>query len=164
MTQPRIDSTLIEYVKVGDLKPHPKNARQGDIGAIIISIEQNGWFGTIVAQKSTKYILAGNHRFQAAVQIGMTHVPVFWVDCDDDRALAILVADNRTSDIGSWDEDGLKEILVSLNQENMLLGTGYDEEDLARLLGQMDGEEKPEAEPKEGKPTQCPVCGAKFNA
>lgn len=164
MTQPRVDSTIIEYVKVGDLKPHPKNARQGDIGAIIISIEQNGWFGTIVAQKSTKYILAGNHRFQAAVQLGMTHVPVFWVDCDDDRALAILVADNRTSDIGSWDEDGLREILVGLNQENMLLGTGYDEEDLARLLGQLDAEEKPEAEPKEGKPVQCPVCGAKFNA
>ena len=161
MTQPHIESTLIEYVALDTLQTHPRNARDGDIGAIITSIQQNGWFGTLVAQKSTRYILAGNHRYQAARQIGMTHVPVFWVDCDDNRALAILVADNRTSDIGRWDEEGLKDILVGLDSQDMLLGTGYDSEDLAKLLGQLDEDTQ---EPKPETLLTCPKCGERFSA
>lgn len=160
MTQPHIESTLIEYVEVSTLTLHPRNARDGDIGAIITSIQQNGWFGTLVAQKSTRYILAGNHRFQAARQLGMTHVPVYWVDCDDERALAILIADNRTSDIGRWDEQGLIDILSDLHQSDLLLGTGYDAEDLAKLLGDT-GSEQVE---KEERLIECPKCGEKFSA
>jgi ParB-like chromosome segregation protein Spo0J len=160
MTQPHIESTLIEYVEVSTLITHPRNARDGDIGAIITSIQQNGWFGTVVAQKSTRYILAGNHRFQAARQVGLTHVPVFWVDCDDERALAILIADNRTSDIGRWDEQGLIDILSDLQQSDMLLGTGYDSEDLAKLLGDV-GSEQVE---KEERLVECPKCGERFSA
>lgn len=160
MTQPHIESTLIEYVEVNTLTLHPRNARDGDIGAIITSIQQNGWFGTLVAQKSTRYILAGNHRFQAARQLGMTHVPVYWVDCDDERALAILIADNRTSDIGRWDEQGLIDILSDLQQSDMLLGTGYDDEDLAKLLGDA-GSEVVE---KEERLIECPKCGERFSA
>ena len=160
MTQPHIESTLIEYVEVSTLITHPRNARDGDIGAIITSIQQNGWFGTVVAQKSTRYILAGNHRFQAARQVGLTHVPVFWVDCDDERALAILIADNRTSDIGRWDEQGLIDILSDLQQSDMLLGTGYDDEDLAKLLGDV-GSEQVE---KEERLVECPKCGECFSA
>ena len=160
MSQRQPDSTLIEYVEVGTLTTHPRNARDGDIGAIITSIQKNGWFGTVVAQKSTRYILAGNHRFQAARQLGMTHVPVFWVECDDERALAILVADNRTSDIGRWDEQGLIDILSDLQQSDMLLGTGYDDEDLAKLLGDV-GSEQVE---KEERLIECPKCGERFSA
>jgi ParB-like chromosome segregation protein Spo0J len=161
MTHQQPASTLIEYVEIGTLNTHPRNARDGDIGAIITSIQENGWFGTVVAQKSTRYILAGNHRFQAARQIGMTHVPVFWVDCDDDRALAILIADNRTSDIGRWDEQGLIDILSDLNQSDMLLGTGYDAEDLAKLLGDSPFEEK---EKTDSGLVTCPKCGEKFSS
>lgn len=160
MTQPHIESTLIEYVEVSTLQTHPNNAREGDIGAIITSIQQNGWFGTIVVQKSTRYILAGNHRFMAARQIGMTHVPVYWVDCDDQQALRILIADNRTSDIGRWDEEALKDILVGLDASDMLLGSGYDQEDLAKLLG----EENTEEVEKEERLVTCPKCGEKFSA
>lgn len=159
MTHQQPDSTLIEYVEVSTLTTHPRNARDGDIGAIITSIQENGWFGTVVAQKSTRYILAGNHRFQAARQLGLTHVPVFWVDCDDDRALAILIADNRTSDIGRWDEQGLVDILSDLHQSNMLLGTGYDAEDLAKLLGDTENEQVE----KEERLIECPKCGERFS-
>ena len=160
MTQPQIASTLIEYAPIGELIPHPRNARQGDIGAIITSIEKNGWFGTIVVQKSTKYILAGNHRYAAAKQMGMTHLPVYWVDCDDDRALAILVADNRLSDLGTYDSQALLDILSDVSEANMLLETGYDEEDLARMLA--DGPTPKEE--REPKMVTCPSCGEKFNA
>lgn len=161
MTQQKIDSTLIEYVDVTTLETHPKNARQGDVGAIITSIQANGWFGTIVAQRSTRYILAGNHRFMAALQVGLTHVPVFWVDCDDAQALRILVADNRTSDIGIWNEEDLKEILIGLDAKDMLIGTGYDKEDLQKMIADIESEDQTESEPRL---VTCPKCGEKFNA
>jgi hypothetical protein len=55
-------------VPVDSLETHPRNVNQGDIGAIYESIGANGFYGAIVAQKSTGRILAGNHRNQAAVQ------------------------------------------------------------------------------------------------
>jgi SAM-dependent methyltransferase len=55
-------------VPVDSLETHPRNVNQGDIGAIYESIGANGFYGAIVAQKSTGRILAGNHRYQAAVQ------------------------------------------------------------------------------------------------
>jgi hypothetical protein len=55
-------------VPVDSLETHPRNVNQSDIGAIYESIGANGFYGTIVAQRSTGRILGGNHRYQAAVQ------------------------------------------------------------------------------------------------
>lgn len=70
-------------VNVEVLNPHPDNPRQGDVDAIADSIEQNGFFGAIVAQRSTGYVPAGNHRLLAAKRQGLTEVPVVWLDVDD---------------------------------------------------------------------------------
>ena len=94
----------VEYVNIDSLETHPENPRQGDIGAISTSITENGWFGTVVAQISSRRVLAGNHRLQAARIAGLATIPVFWVDCDDTQARKILIADNRMSDLASWDE------------------------------------------------------------
>ena len=84
-------------VAVDKLINHPNNPRQGDIGAIAVSIQENGWFGSLVAQKSSGHVLAGNHRLQAARQLDIKEVPVHWIDVDDNQALKILLADNRTN-------------------------------------------------------------------
>jgi hypothetical protein len=97
----------------------------------------------------------------AALQVGLTHVPVFWVDCDDAQALRILVADNRTSDIGIWNEEDLKEILIGLDAKDMLIGTGYDKEDLQKMIADIESEDQTESEPRL---VTCPKCGEKFNA
>ena len=81
------------------IRVHPENARQGDIGAICQSIEHNGFFGACVVQESTGYILVGNHRYQAAAYSGASTVPAIFVDVDDERALKILLVDNRTNDL-----------------------------------------------------------------
>ena len=54
------EETLL--VGVHSLKPHPKNPNQGDLGAVHESIETNGFFGSIVVQRSTNIILVGHHR------------------------------------------------------------------------------------------------------
>lgn len=132
-------------VPVDELTPHPNNPRQGDVGAIAESIEQNGWYGTIVAQVSTKRILAGNHRWQAAKSLGFEEVPVAWVDVDDETALRIMLADNRSSDLASNDFAELAKILEGLfqNTEALLAGTGYDANDLDYLIDSLSSETLP---------------------
>ena len=51
-----------ELVAPRALRPHPRNPRRGDVDAIEESIAENGFYGCVVAQRSTGYILAGNHR------------------------------------------------------------------------------------------------------
>ena len=127
-----------EMVGVDDLTTHPGNARRGDLAAVKASIEVNGFYGTIVAQRSTGYVLAGNHRLMAARELGMVEVPVVWVDCDDTRARAILAADNRTSELGGFDSEALAQLLEGLRIEDALVGTGYDEESIAALIKGVD--------------------------
>jgi len=112
-----------EITDVSKLKEHPQNPRVGNVLEIEVSIDRNGWYGVVTAQKSTGHILAGNHRYRAAKNHGAAKVPVVWVDVDDETALRILLADNRTSDIGGYDEEQLKEILDGLED---LEGTGYE--------------------------------------
>lgn len=117
---------------------HPDNPRQGDIGAIVQSIEANGWVGSLVAQCSTGHVLAGNHRLQAAAHVGMKKLPVHWVDVDDDTARRILVADNRTADLATYNDHALADLLVEMGKTGNLDGTGYDGDDLDDLLAELD--------------------------
>lgn len=136
----------LEVASLDAVRPHPRNPRQGDVGAISVSINENGFYGAIIAQRSTGYILAGNHRYQAAIAAGADRIPVQWVDVDDAHALRILLADNRTNDVASYDDAALAELLTELAEDGGLTGTGYDGDDLDQLLNDLapkddDGEE-----------------------
>jgi ParB-like chromosome segregation protein Spo0J len=62
-------------VDLADLRTHPRNVNHGDLGAILESIDANGFYGAIVAQRSTGYILAGNHRYMALREQNAAMVP-----------------------------------------------------------------------------------------
>jgi len=99
--------------------------------------EENGFFGACVVQKSTGFILAGNHRFEAAKKNGAETVPAIWVDVDDATALRILLADNRTSDVATYDFEVLARILLEVQQaQGSAKGTGYDEAAVRRVMAQ----------------------------
>jgi ParB-like chromosome segregation protein Spo0J len=132
-------SEVVELVDVGVLRLHPENPREGDIGAIAESIRENGFYGAVVAQYRTGHVLVGNHRLQAAQLLGMAQVPVLWVDVDDQRALKIMLADNRTNDRASYDNAVLNTLLQRLAADGELVGTGYDDEDVAELAKLVEG-------------------------
>jgi ParB-like chromosome segregation protein Spo0J len=130
----------VEDVDISTLIEHPQNPRRGNVGVVLESMKENGFFGTIVAQRSTRRILAGNHRFKAAKAAGMKTLPVAWVDVDDERATKILLADNRTSDLATYDEAVLSSMLKELADGIGLVGTGYGEEDLNDLIRKISGD------------------------
>lgn len=151
-----------ELVPVGKLEQHPDNPRQGNTEVISESVSANGFYGAIVAQRSTGYVLAGNHRLAAARAQGITDVPVVWADVDDEQAKRILLVDNRANDSAGYDTAELAAVLADTPD---LIGTGYTAEDLAGL-----GVVSPEAafteygaEVADSVPTvQCPDCGHTF--
>jgi hypothetical protein len=75
-------------------------------------------------------IIAGEHRWRGAKAKGLGQVPALILDVDDDAALRILLADNRTAEIGGYDDPALAELLRSLDD---LDGTGWTEQDLDDL-------------------------------
>lgn len=139
-----------ELVPLERLQPHPRNPRRGDLTAIRASLDTHGWFGAVLAQRSTGWILAGNHRFLAAQQQGLQTIPVLWIDLDDESALRILLADNRTSDRAGYDDDALANLLNELlEQTGTLVGTGFDSEELDSLLERLANPAESAGEPLE---------------
>lgn len=127
---PSLDPLMAD---IDSIRSHPDNPRNGDVDAIAESIEVNGYVAPIIAQKGTGYILAGNHRYYALKQLGAEVAPVVWVDMDETAAKRYLLADNRTSDLGIYDNDSLVTLLEAIQAADSLLGTGYNESDLENL-------------------------------
>jgi hypothetical protein len=149
----------IEWVDVGELTLFPGNARKGVVDKIVVSIEQNGFFDPLTVQRSTGRIITGNHSYKAALDVGMRHVPVVYLDVDDDRAVAMNLVHNKLSDDATYDVDLLIAQLTSVDD---LLPTGWSEEELAQLLGDDEEEEVDEPE-KKIQTVECPNCSHQFD-
>lgn len=130
-----IDQEFDAAIPLDKLQQHPENPRRGDDSAVAESVEVNGFFGGILVQRSTGRVLAGNTRFRVASEEGVEAMPGFWLDVDDETALRILLSDNRTSDLATYDEGALATLLEEVaGSAAGLLGTGYDEAALGALL------------------------------
>jgi len=141
---PKIINRTEERVHIDNIKPHPANPNDGDVAAIAESIRQNGFYGRIVVRDSTGKILAGEHRWRAAQEVGLGEVPIERVECDDETAMRILLADNKTAANAEREPESLADLLESLEAtDDGLTGTGYSDDDLNDLLddlgrGEMD--------------------------
>jgi len=120
-------------IDIDDLVEHPKNARQGDVGAISQSLEAHGQYDPIKYRAETMEIVVGNHRWKAAKALGWTEVAAIPLDIDAEEALLILLNDNRSSDLASYDEPLLIETLKGLPD---LSGSGFTGDDLDDLIAQ----------------------------
>jgi hypothetical protein len=123
----------VETARVTDVKPHPQNPRVGNVATIAKSIEQHGQYKPIIVQRSTGYVLAGNHTLLALRQLGRESAEVTYLDVDDDQALRILLMDNKASDDSGYDDKMLLEVLQGLDAERGLIGTGFDAAELELL-------------------------------
>ncbi len=141
-----INNGPLDSVKITEIKVHPRNPRKGDVEVIRESMRENGFYGAVVVQRSTGYILVGNHRYEAACKEGAETVPVVWLDVDDDRAMKILLADNKTNDMAKYDEQALLDILSDVaSLADSLKGTGWTESDLEFMCAtKTDSLDKPE--------------------
>lgn len=138
-----------DQAPVGSLHAYHRNPRQGDVDAIAESLKTTGQYRPIIVNRGTKTgrrneVLAGNHTLAAAKKLGWADIGVTWLDVDEDTARRIVLADNRTADLGGYDDS----VLLSLLQEMPdLIGTGYDGDDLLALMGDQYQEPEYAADP-----------------
>jgi hypothetical protein len=130
---PEHDLSVV-WVDIDAVQQHPDNANNGDVEAIAESIHINGLFDVLKVQRSTGYILAGNHTYLAQLEQGRARVPVIYLDVDDLQAKRILVAANQTARRSMDDEGQLWALLdeIRVSPEG-LMGTGFTPRDVDRL-------------------------------
>lgn len=142
-----MEQRKIEYttVQLDSLKPHPKNVRQGDIGAISESLRAHGQYRPIVVDRRTNRILAGNHTWKAAKALGWQHISAGFIETkDDDEALRILLADNKANDLATYDDTELINLLKDLAAtDEGLEGTLFDADELDALIAENEHFELP---------------------
>ena len=121
------------------LQVYHRNPRVGDLGKIAESLENNGQFRPILvnAGKLTgrkNEVLAGNHTFLAARHLGWETITASLIDVDDDRARAIVLADNATAEAGTYDAKELAELVQEAKDAGVVAGIGFDEEEMNAIL------------------------------
>lgn len=121
----------MERILISKLKHHPDNPRIGDIDAIAESLETHGQYRPVVANRQTNHIIAGNHTVKAARRLGWKNINVQWVDVDNKTELAIMLADNRLSDLATYDENLLIDLLTKMPD---LTGTGWTQDAIDELI------------------------------
>lgn len=128
------DELLALLTPVADLHNHPDNPRRGDVDRLAESLDRFGQYRPIVCTTDGT-ILAGNHTYRAAVARGWTHVAATRGEFTPAEADALLVADNRHSDLSTNDDPALLAIIRRHNDDfdTWLSGTGFDLSDVSQL-------------------------------
>lgn len=126
-------------VPIADVGEHPRNPNEGDVGAISLSMDDHGFYGAILVQRSTGYILRGNHTYRTAVLKGAAAVPGFWLDVDDDEAARIMLDDNHAARLGMDNQAALADLLRALAASDAGLPATYDGDDLDNIVAGLEG-------------------------
>ena len=144
---PSLISLTVDIDKLSFLEGNP---RKGDIEAVAKSYKQFGQRKPIVATKDY-VVIAGNHQLAAARQLGWDKIAVVITDDDELTAKAFALADNRTAELGSYDDDLLADLLSEVSSVPELMdSTGFSEDDLFDLIGFDD-------EPEEEQEIEVPI-------
>src|SRR5262245_36114690 len=104
-----VDALRALSTPVADLHLLPRNPRRGDVAAVARSLDLFGQRKPIVAKRDGT-VIAGNHTLQAAITLGWSEVAVVFTDDDDATAKAFALADNRTAELGTYDEEELADL------------------------------------------------------
>lgn len=133
---------------ISDLIPYPDNPRRGNIEVITDSLRRFGQVRPVLFQRSTRFVVAGNHLLKAALGLGWDTVAAVGLDISDGEAKALVLADNRLADLAFYDNDALLEALRAVSGDSTLAGTGFSREDIAALIAGFAVPEAPYAPPE----------------
>lgn len=123
-------------VPVDSLEPTEDNPRWGHVDAIAASLLRFGQVRPIIVDGSR--IIAGHHVRLAAIQIEWTQIAAVPHEFSDkEEARAYMIADNRTHDLGGYDESLLVDHLEVLEDLGALDGTGYTLADLEDMYARL---------------------------
>lgn len=133
--RPKVNFKPEAWVKLSELKPHPKNPRvdlrldEGKFSSLKKSIEE-GVFEPVKISKKTGYCLAGNQRLKAFEDLGFDEVPVMFNECENEHEeMQVLLKDNN--EWGAYDFGVLAGLVAEMDLD--ISNMGFSEDDLKQL-------------------------------
>lgn len=124
----------IQEVRIDALKPYKRNAKKHSpeqVRKIADSIEEFGFLNPILIDKDHN-VIAGHGRIMASKELGKETVPCLYVEgLTDEQRRAYILADNRLTEMGEWDEELVNEELTALKAEGFDISlTGFSVDDI----------------------------------
>lgn len=142
----------VAEISVEKIFPYDRNPRINDsaVDKVASSLREFGFRQPIVVDEKM-VIIAGHTRYKAAVKLGLTAVPVhIATGLSPEQVATYRLADNRSSQDASWDEDLLALEIGDLADAGVDLGlTAFDESELDRYLAMADASLEGETDPDE---------------
>lgn len=141
----------VEMRNVADLLPYARNPRthsKEQVAQIANSISEFG-FTVPVLIGEDGVLIAGHGRVLAAKLLGLAQIPcmvaVGWTEA---QRRAYVIADNKLTLNGTWDEDLLREELDALAKLDFDLDlTGFEAAELLNIWGENEGNTDPDEVP-----------------
>jgi hypothetical protein len=142
--RPNWPAHKVELWPIERLKPYGRNARRHSaeqIEQLRASIREYGWTMPVLIREDGT-IIAGHGRTEAAKLEGIAEAPVIvargWTEA---QCRAYAIADNRLTENSEWDKELLALELGELEEAGFNLAlTGFDNDDLEKLLAQASAE------------------------
>lgn len=146
------DPRRVEYRRVADLKPDPRNPKAHASAEVRASISRFGFIEPIAVDGRTNLIISGHGRTEVLVGMeekgetppsgvklddeGRWTVPVVtgWESRTDSDAAGAIIALNRTTELGGWVDDELLDLLDALGEEeDGFTGVGFGDEEIEEI-------------------------------
>jgi len=140
------------------LKPDPANPRRHtkkQIRQIADSIKTFGFNVPVLIDRDNS-VICGHGRLVACCELGWTEVPTLRLDhLTPAQARAFMIADNRLTEIGTWDDRLLAEQLKELSVEGLdfaLEVTGFEMGEIDLRIASLEEPPEPDDDPADMVP------------
>lgn len=130
------ESDAITSISIEDLRPNPYQPRRvfddEKLSELADSIREHGIIQPLIVRQSAVRgfdIVAGERRFRAACQVGLTHVPAVVRKLSDEQLMEIAVIENLQ-------REDLNAIEIADAYANLMQRCGLTQDQLAERVGQ----------------------------
>jgi ParB/RepB/Spo0J family partition protein len=99
-----LPSPTVEQVAIDSLRPDPANPRrigEAELDSLTRSLRQFGFVQPVLARRQDGTVIGGHQRLVAARRLGLTTIPVIWLDLTIEQARLLGLALNRISGTGT---------------------------------------------------------------
>lgn len=154
--KPKLPPLPVQWVRLDDLLAAEHNPKRHDLPTVMASIRRHGYVDHGVLDLRTGRLIGGHGRHDALEEMRQagetpedwdtsdTHVHVddngdWWVPSSVTTTLDALDAEHlllalNSGDRPGWDPAGLRDLLARQLDADQLPGTGYDGDDVTRML------------------------------
>ncbi len=146
-----MEEIKIEYLDITEIVPYENNPRFNDeaVEQVANSIKEFGFKVPIVIDENN-VIVTGHTRHKASKKLGLTKVPcIRATDLTPEQIKAFRLADNKVSDLASWDLEKLEMELDEISMDMSEFGFDLEIDDI-ELMDDVKEDTVPEP-PKEPK-------------